>query len=54
MGKKSSTKKDKLSKANRQNKRIPAFVIVRTNRRILYNIHRRHWRTDKLNIKDDE
>jgi len=54
MGKKSSVKKDRLSKATRKNRRIPAFVIVRTKRRILYNIHRRHWRTDKLGFSNDE
>ncbi len=53
MGKKKPTKKARLAKAERRNRRIPAFVIIRTKRRILYNIHRRQWRTDKLNFPNN-
>ncbi len=54
MGSKGKTKKMKLAKATRQTKRIPAFVIVRTKRRVSFNRRRRDWRTDKLRIEDSE
>jgi len=51
MGKKDLAKKMKLAKANRQIKRLPAFVMIRTNRRVSFNRRRRDWRTDKLRIE---
>lgn len=52
MGSKGLGKKMKLAKANRKIKRIPAFVIIRTKRRVTFNRRRRDWRTDKLGIKE--
>ncbi|MBI5047304.1 50S ribosomal protein L39e [Candidatus Micrarchaeota archaeon] len=52
MGKKSLTKKKRLVKATRQIKRIPAFVIARTKRKVLYNRRRRDWRREKLGITE--
>ena len=53
MGKKSLTKKKRLARANRKTRRIPAFVIAKTNRKVTYNNYRRNWRTDKLRIADE-
>lgn len=52
MGKKTLTKKKRLAKAERQNKRLPVFVTIRTKRGITVNSKRRNWRTDKLRIED--
>ncbi len=52
MGKKELPKKKKLAKANRKIRRIPAFVIIRTKRKISFNRRRRDWRTDKLRIEE--
>ena len=52
MGKKTLTKKKRLAKATRNIKRIPAFVIIRTKRKVSHNRRRRDWRTDKLRIED--
>jgi len=49
---KSLDKKKRLAKANRQIKRIPAFVIARTRGRVTHNRRKRDWRTDKLRIKE--
>ena len=51
MGKKDSKKKMRLANENRKTKRIPAFVMIRTNREVTHNKNRRDWRTDKLRIK---
>jgi ribosomal protein L39E len=52
MSKKGLRKKMRLSKESRKIRRIPAFVIVRTRRRVSHNRRNRNWRTDKLRIKD--
>ena len=52
MGAKGLTKKMKLAKAGRQIKRMPAFVIIRTKRKVSHNRRRRDWRTDKLRIAE--
>ncbi len=52
MGSKELGKKMRLSKAKRKTKRIPAFVMVRTNRKVTANRNRRDWRTDKLRISE--
>jgi len=52
MGKKSETKKRRLGKAGKQNRRMPIFVTVRTKRKVLWNNRRREWRTSKLRIKE--
>ncbi len=53
MGKKSLQKKKILAKAARKNRRIPAFVMLKTARKVSYNPYRRDWRTDKLRIKEE-
>jgi len=47
------TKKLRLAKAARKIRRIPAFVIMRTKRKVSFNRRRRDWRTDKLRIPDE-
>lgn len=54
MGKKSGEKKKKLGKKNRQNRRIPAFVMVRTKRKVSMNTIRRQWRTEKIKPTEKE
>ncbi len=53
MGKKTLAKKRRLAKATRKNRRLPAFVMMRTKRKVTTNRSRRDWRTDKLRIKDE-
>jgi large subunit ribosomal protein L39e len=53
MGSKGLEKKKRLAKAKKKIKRIPAFVMIRTNRRVTQNRNRRDWRTDKLRIEDE-
>jgi large subunit ribosomal protein L39e len=50
---KSSRKKTALGAALRKNKRIPIFVIAKTNRRIRTNPHARNWRRRKLKLHMD-
>lgn len=52
MGKRGIEKKMKLAKANREIKRIPAFVTIRTRGRVRFNRRRRDWRTEKLRISE--
>ena len=52
MGARGLAKKLKLAKAKRKIKRIPAFVMIRTKRRVSFNRRRRDWRTDKLRIEE--
>ncbi len=52
MGKKGLAKKTRLAKAKRKIRRIPAFVMIRTKRKVTSNRRRRDWRTAKLRIKD--
>ncbi len=40
-----------LGKALKQNRRIPIFVIAKTNRRIVANRERRHWRRQKRKMR---
>ncbi len=40
--------KRRLQKATNSNRRVPAWVIVRTSRRFLRHPKRRHWRGGKL------
>jgi ribosomal protein L39E len=54
MGAKGLTKKKRLAKENRKTKRIPAFVIARTKRRVGFNRRRRDWRSEKLGIPDTD
>ncbi len=52
MSKKTLAKKMRLAKAERQNKRLPVFVTIRTKRKVTSNSKRRNWRTEKLRIKE--
>ncbi|MBN1454951.1 MAG: 50S ribosomal protein L39e [Methanomicrobia archaeon] len=49
-GKKTLGKKIRLAKANRQNRRIPAWIMVRTNRQVTTHPKRRQWRRTKLKV----
>jgi large subunit ribosomal protein L39e len=44
MGKKSKAKKKRLAKLERQNSRVPAWVILKTDRDTMQNPKRRNWR----------
>ncbi|PSQ43383.1 50S ribosomal protein L39e [Halobacteriales archaeon SW_7_68_16] len=44
MGKKSKGKKKRLGKLQRQSGRIPAWVIMKTDRDVVRNHKRRSWR----------
>ncbi len=44
MSKKSKAKKKRLSKLDRQNSRVPAWVIMKTDRETQRNPKRRNWR----------
>lgn len=52
MSKKGLNKKLRLSKEKRKIRRIPAFVMIRTGRKVTHNRRNRNWRTDKLRIKE--
>lgn len=44
MVKKSKGKKKRLAKKLKQNQRVPAWVIMKTNRGVTNHPKRRHWR----------
>jgi len=44
MGKKSKAKKKRLAKLERQNGRVPAWVIMKTDQDVMQNPKRRNWR----------
>lgn len=44
MGKKSKSKKKRLAKLENQNTRVPAWVIMKTDRETIRNPKRRNWR----------
>ncbi|MFC7057917.1 50S ribosomal protein L39e [Halovenus salina] len=44
MGKKSKAKKKRLGKLEDQNTRVPAWVIMKTDRDMIRNPKRRNWR----------
>lgn len=54
MGVTSLHKKKRLARANRKCRRIPAFVMVRTKRKVTQNRYRRDWRTDKLHESEKD
>lgn len=47
---KSAEKKIRLAHALKQNRRLPIFVVAKTNRRITQNRKRRNWRHQKMRI----
>ncbi|CAH2448367.1 60S ribosomal protein L39 [Komagataella phaffii CBS 7435] len=42
--------KQKLGKAQKQNRPLPQWVRLRTNNKNRYNAKRRHWKRTKLGI----
>lgn len=48
LSKKMKGKKIRLAKAFNQNRRVPAWVIVKTMRRVVTHPKRRHWRRSSL------
>ncbi|NYT00572.1 MAG: 50S ribosomal protein L39e [Methanocellales archaeon] len=50
MSKKTKGRKIRLSKATNQNRRVPVWVIMKTNRAVTTHPKRRHWRRSDLNI----
>ncbi|PNX47775.1 MAG: 50S ribosomal protein L39e [Thermoplasmata archaeon M11B2D] len=47
---KSLARKFRLSKATKSNRRVPAWVMIRTNRRFTRHPKTRNWRRNKLKI----
>lgn len=45
MSKKSKSKKKRLAKLDRQNSRVPAWVMLKTDRNVQRNVKRRNWRS---------
>lgn len=48
---KSQERKVALSKALKQNRPIPLFVVAKTNRKVKTHPKRRNWRSRKLDLK---
>lgn len=48
MGKKSLGKKKRLAKASKQNRRVPAWVVMKTDREFQQHDKRHNWRRSKL------
>jgi len=44
MGKKSKAKKKRLAKLERQNSRVPTWVMLKTDMQVTRNPKRRNWR----------
>lgn len=44
MGKKTKAKKKRLAKLERQNSRVPLWVMMRTDRQVTRNPQQRNWR----------
>ncbi|KFA67427.1 hypothetical protein S40285_00218 [Stachybotrys chlorohalonatus IBT 40285] len=47
---KSFRTKQKLAKAQKQNRPVPQWIRLRTGNTIRYNAKRRHWRKTRLGI----
>ena len=43
-----------LGKMIKRNRRIPLFVIAKTNRKVVQNRERRSWRTQKLKMRSQK
>ncbi|MDG6229072.1 MAG: 50S ribosomal protein L39e [Candidatus Thermoplasmatota archaeon] len=41
-------KKVRLNKATKSNRRVPAWIMIRTSRRFVRHPKTRHWRRNKL------
>jgi len=51
---KTARTKATLGKMIKRNRRIPLFVIAKTNRKVVQNRERRAWRTQKLNMRSQK
>lgn len=47
---KSSARKNRLIKKVKQNSPVPAWIIIRTNRRVRRNPKQRQWRRTDVNV----
>lgn len=54
MSKKTPRKKSMLGRKIKQNRRIPLFVISKTNRKVVQNRERRNWRSQKLKMRSQK
>ncbi|RZN36858.1 MAG: 50S ribosomal protein L39e [Methanophagales archaeon ANME-1-THS] len=50
MSKNTKGKKIRLAKANKQNRRVPAWIMLKTSRRVTTHPKRRQWRRTKLKV----
>ena len=48
---KDESKKNRLTKAGRQARSVPTWVIVKTNRKVRTNPKQRDWRKRKLKLR---
>ncbi len=44
--------KGRLGRKMKQNRRVPLFVIAKTNRKVTQNVRRRSWRSNKMQLKE--
>jgi len=51
---KTARAKATLGKMIKRNRRIPLFVVAKTNRRVVQNRERRNWRTQKLKMRSQK
>jgi len=51
---KTPRKKATLGKMIKRNRRIPLFVIAKTNRKVTQNSERRNWRNQKLKMRSQK
>jgi len=51
---KSKRAKATLGKMMKRNRRMPLFVIAKTNRRVTQNRERRSWRSQKLKMRSQK
>jgi len=54
MSKKDARKKSTLGKMIKRNRRLPLFVIAKTNRRVTRNSEARNWRSQKLKMRSQK
>ena len=51
---KTARAKATLGKMIKRNRRIPLFVIAKTNRKVSQNSERRNWRSQKLKLRSQK
>ncbi|HIH19143.1 TPA: 50S ribosomal protein L39e [Candidatus Micrarchaeota archaeon] len=51
---KTTRTKSTLGKMMKRNRRMPLFVIAKTNRRVVQNRERRSWRSQKLKMRSQK